>query len=465
MLKRTIWNDLLSWKERKHHPLILSGLRQTGKTFIVKQFGKENYDSIVYLDLRANKSIHSAFDGDFNVNEMVLAITANTPKARFIPFKTLLILDEIQDCPNARSSLKYWDIDGRYDVIATGSFLGVKGFRSPYNRGMPVGYEEELEMHPLSFYEFLINTGLDSNIIDYVRKSVINNERIDETVHQTLRKLYYQFLIVGGMPEVCNSFFETYDLNKVKIIQKRILTSIKADFGRYKDNDKNDRVNEIIKLRAEAALDSLVPQLSKEYKKFQFSLVNVKGNSLDKKDGLDYLVNVGLVIKTYNTKEISYPLDRVKIENEFKVFMADSGLLVSMLGDDIPSKILNGDLSAYKGAICENMVAVSFNNYDKKLFYYHAPSGSPELDFVFEEDGQVTILECKSNRGRATSMKFVLANKKRFGEHKAIKLQDSNVGKGDGFVTYPLYAIALMEKKEESFIVPIPDVKCLKVPE
>ncbi len=107
MLKRTIWNDLLSWKERKHHPLILSGLRQTGKTFIVKQFGKENYDSIVYLDLRANKSIHSAFDGDFNVNEMVLAITANTPKARFIPFKTLLILDEIQDCPNALSSLKY----------------------------------------------------------------------------------------------------------------------------------------------------------------------------------------------------------------------------------------------------------------------------------------------------------------------------------------------------------------------
>lgn len=176
-------------------------------------------------------------------------------------------------------------------------------------------------------------------------------------------------------------------------------------------------------------------------------------------------MDVGLVIKAYNTKEISYPLDGVKIENEFKVFMADSGLLVSMLGDDIPSKILNGDLSAYKGAICENMVAVSFNNYDKKLFYYHAPSGSPELDFVFEEDGQVTILECKSNRGRATSMKFVLANKKRFGEHKAIKLQDSNVGKGDGFVTYPLYAIALMKKKEESFIVPKPDVKGLKVPE
>ena len=146
MLKRSISADLERWKNRNHHPLVLSGLRQTGKTFSVQQFGNDNYLNVVYIDLRKSVSLHSAFDGDFDVNKMTSRITANIPNARFLPGQTLLILDEIQDCPNARSSLKYWDLDGRYDVIATGSFLGVKGFRRPYPRGIPVGYEEHLVM-------------------------------------------------------------------------------------------------------------------------------------------------------------------------------------------------------------------------------------------------------------------------------------------------------------------------------
>ena len=159
MLKRSIWNKLLSWKNSPHHPLILAGLRQTGKTYIVREFGKENYENVVYLDMRKEVRFHSIFEGDFDIDTMVTAITANEPSAHFVPGKTLLILDEIQDCPDARSSLKYWDIDGRYDVIATGSFLGVRGFRTPYKRGIPVGYEQRLEMYPLSFAEFLENAG------------------------------------------------------------------------------------------------------------------------------------------------------------------------------------------------------------------------------------------------------------------------------------------------------------------
>ena len=137
MLKRNVWNELIEWKNRPHHPLVIKGLRQIGKTFIAKEFGKRFYDSVIYLDLRANVAVHKAFEGDFDVGQMILAITSLVPGARFVPKKTLLILDEIQDCANARSSLKYWDIDGRFDVICTGSFLGVKGFRSPYVRGLP----------------------------------------------------------------------------------------------------------------------------------------------------------------------------------------------------------------------------------------------------------------------------------------------------------------------------------------
>ncbi len=464
MLKRDIWNDLIAWKNREHHPLLIKGLRQIGKTYIVKKFGEELYSSVVYLDLRANKTIHDAFNGDLSVDQMVLSITANIPSARFIPGHTLLILDEIQDCPNARSSLKYWDLDNRYDVIATGSFLGVKGFRAPYVRGIPVGYEEQMIMYPLTFKEFLENTGLDASVLDYVRSCLNDGITIETTVHESMRALYLQFLIVGGMPEACNSFFETHDLNAVRSIQQRILSSIKDDFGRYKGSDGKDKINETLKLRAEACLNSLPAQLSKEYKKFQYSLVNVSGNSPEKADGLQYLEDLGLVIKAYNTRELSYPLEGVKIPNEAKVFCIDTGLLISMLGEEVPLKILNGDLSAYKGAIAENMVASAFATSGRALYYFHTPSGSPELDFVYEDKESVTIVECKSTNNRATSMKFVLANPKRFGHHAAIKIADTNIGHGEGFKTLPLYSLGFIKAVAKSFIVDTVDISDLKAP-
>lgn len=465
MLQREIWNELIVWKGRKHHPLIIKGLRQIGKTFIVKQFGETYYENVIYLDLRANKAVHKAFEGNFDVNQMLLSISAIDSTARFIPGKTLLILDEIQDCTNARSSLKYWDIDGRFDVICTGSFLGVKGFRNPYVRGVPVGYEEQISMYPLTFKEFLVNTGMDEKVFEYVAKSLSAKKMIDPAVHDSMRKIYLQFLIVGGMPEVVLKFFETHDLNQVREIQKRILQSIRDDFGRYKDKNGNDAVNEVLKLRAEACLNSLPSQLAKEYKKFQYSLVDVKGHSPEKADGLQYLEDVGLVVRAFNTRELVYPLNAAKISTEFKVFYIDTGLLISQLGEDVPAKILEGDLGSYKGAIAENMVASSFAKNEIDLYYFHAPSGSPELDFLYEENGLVGIIECKSSNNRATSMKFVLSNEKRYGKHSAAKIADSNVGGGEGFDTYPIYSLGFMSKKQQKNIVDVIDVKKIKVPE
>lgn len=464
MLKRDVIKELTAWKDRKHHPLVIRGLRQIGKTYIVKQFGEEHYENVIYLDLRLNKSIHKAFDGNFDVNQMIMAITAAMPNVKFVPDKTLLILDEIQDCPNARSSLKYWDMDGRFDVIATGSFLGVKGFRNPYTRGIPVGYEEPLTMYPLTFREFLVNTGMDDSVFDYIQKSIDDKTMIAPAVHDSMRMLYLQYLIVGGMPEACNTFFETHDLNAVREIQNRILQSVKDDFGRYQDSNGNDKINEVLKLRAESCLDSLPAQLAKEYKKFQYSLVNVKGHSPEKADGLQYLEDVGLVVRAYNTRELSYPLESVKIATEFKVFFIDTGLLVSQMGDDVPAKILAGDLGAYKGAIAENMVASAYAKNGENLYYYHAPSGSPELDFLSERNGDVLIIECKSTNNRATSMKYVLANPQKYGTHHAVKFADTNIGGGVGFDTYPLYALGFMQKSQPPLIVEPVDVSSLKVP-
>lgn len=465
MLSREIWEDLKNWKNREHHPLVLRGLRQIGKTYIVKKFGEEFYENVIYLDFRENKAIHKAFDGDFEVNRMVLAISSVVPSARFVPGKTLLIFDEIQDCPNARSSLKYWDLDGRFDVIATGSFLGVKGFRAPYVRGIPVGYEEQIAMYPLTFREFIMNAGLNEKVLEYVNKSLREKSVIEKTVHESMRQVYLQYLLVGGMPEAVNVFFQTHDINQVRNVQVQILQSIKDDFGRSKNSKGDDVINEVLKLRAEACLKSLLAQLSKEYKKFQFSLVDVKGHSPEKADGLQYLEDVGLVVRAYNTRELVYPLEAAKIPTEFKVFYIDTGLLVSQLGNDVPAKILSGDLGAYKGAIAENMVASAFAKNGKNLFYFHDSTGSPELDFLYEKNGEVGIIECKSTNNRATSMKFVLEHPNRFGTHPAVKIADSNVGSGKGFLTLPLYSLGFFKNTLQENLIDAVDMKNLVVPE
>ena len=257
MLYRMISDDLIAWKNRPHHPLIIGGMRQTGKTFIVRKFGEDQYKNVIYIDFRSNRTIHSVFDEDYNVNRLITAISASFPGSSFVPGKTLLIFDEIQDCPNARSSLKYWDMDGRFDVICTGSFLGVKGFRRTYERGIPVGYEEHLAMYPLSFREFLINYGIGENVLDYIRKCFEKTEPIEKTVHESIRSLYLEYLIVGGMPEAVNIFFDTHDVNAVRRVQNDILHSIKDDFGRYINSKGESTINEVLKLRAEACLNSL----------------------------------------------------------------------------------------------------------------------------------------------------------------------------------------------------------------
>lgn len=444
MLARSAWDYLISWKKRTHHPLVISGLRQTGKTFIVRAFGEVYYQYVVYLDLRANKTIRSAFEGDFDVDKMVLAISANLPSAQFVPQKTLLILDEVQDCPHARSSLKYWDLDGRFDVITTGSFLGVKGFREPYVRGVPVGYEEHYTMYPLTFQEFILNQGISADVVSHVQESLDAAQPVMAGVHESMRNYYYQYIVAGGMPEAVNTLLETHNVNDVQNVQRQILASIKDDFGRYKGKGGEDKINEVLKLRAEACLDSLPSQLAKDYKKFQYSLVNVAGHSTEKAEGLQYLVDVGLAIRVCNLREIAAPLEGAKIPNEFKVYYIDSGLLVSQLEQGSAAAVLAGNLGAYKGAIAENVVATSFAMAGIQPYYYHAKSGSPEIDFVFSNEGVPTLVECKATNKRMTSMRYVLEHPKKYGAHPAIKYADTNVGKGNGFLTFPHYALGFL---------------------
>ena len=261
------------------------------------------------------------------------------------------------------------------------------------------------------------------------------------------------------MPEAVNIFFTTHDVNRVRSVQTQILESIRDDFGRYVDKNGAQKVNEVLKLRAEACLMSLPSQLAKEYKKFQYSLVKAKGHSTEKADGLTYLEDVGLVYRAYNIREISVPLAAQKINSEYKAYLADTGLLISLLDIGTAAKVLEGDISSYKGAMAENMVAAAMMTNGVPLYYYHAPSGSPELDFICSAEGEAAIIECKATNNRATSMKYVLSNPKKYGKHKGIKIADTNIGDGGAFTTYPLYAASFLFREKESFVVDIPDAE------
>ena len=252
----------------------------------------------------------------------------------------------------------------------------------------------------------------------------------------------------------CRGSLTDHDVNAVRRIQNNIIRSVRDDFGRYISASGEFKINDVLKLRAEACLGSLPAQLSKEYKKFQYSLVNARGHSPQKADGLQYLVDVGLAIRAYNLREISSPLSGACIPTEFKAFYADTGLLVSQLEPGTAAKVLSGDLSAYKGAIAENMVATSLVALGYEPYYFHAPSGSPEIDFVFSYRGEPTLVECKSNNGRMTSMRYVLEHPKKYGEHTAIKFADTNVGGGKGFVTLPLYALGFLEEAITDLVLP-----------
>jgi len=272
MFKRKIYEDMLEWKKTKgHKPLIIKGLRQIGKTTIAEEFGKNNYKSVILLDFRKDISLHSIFDGDFDIDQITFAITLKKKDAKLLPNDTLFIFDEIQDCPNARASLKYFALDGRYDVIATGSLLGIKNYRTTVkpSRGIPVGFEDYLEMKPMDYEEFLWANGVDSNFLDRIKENVIQLTPIQTFIHNEMLMYFNKYLIVGGMPEVVAKYIESNDFNQVRKIQKRILSDYEADFGTHLNDNNEVVVDNNAKTKILETFYSIPRQLAKENQKMQ----------------------------------------------------------------------------------------------------------------------------------------------------------------------------------------------------
>ena len=438
MLRRKIEQQLRQWKENPaRKPLIIKGCRQCGKTWSVMDFAHKNYAHVIYLNFFENPDYRSVFSGSLAIDNLRMLLSAMLgDNAVFEPGKTVLIFDEIQECPEARSALKFFKLDGRYDVIATGSLLGVKGYGTR-SASVPVGYETVLDMYPLDFEEFLFANGISEEIIDLLRKCLSNSTPVPEALHKRLRQLLLQYTVVGGMPEAVQNFVNTKQMNEVLRIQRDIVNSYKDDMLKYAERADKGRIRE--------CFESIPKQLSKENKKFQYSVVRKGGNASQYEGSLQWIEDAGIISRCYNLSALELPLEGNAIPNIFKVYVNDSGLFISMLEDGTQFDVLQGNLYTYKGAVFENLIAGIFKKMGRKLYYFHKESGL-EIDFVIRLSGEAVPIEVKASSGTTKSTKTVLNHPEKYHVTRAVKLGDYNVGSADGILTLPHYMAFLLSE-------------------
>ena len=446
MFKRKISEQLIEWKNStgKKKALIIKGLRQTGKTFIVKQFAKDNYENVVYIDFKNNGSIKEVFNNDYIVDRITLDISANMPDVKFVPYKTCIIFDEIQECSGARASLKAFMEDGRYDVICTGSLLGIKGYNKKTGQGIPVGFERVIYMKPMDFEEFLWAKGISDEVISYIKECYSKREVIRDNIHKAMLRYFREYMCVGGLPYIVDRFISTNDMNVVYQEQRDILDEYKDDFGKHLNENEEETVDLSLLARINRVFDSIPSQLAKENKKFMYSKLGKNERSEKYQAAIQWLYDAGLVNICYNLSTIDEPLEGNKIDDVFKLYMQDSGLFVAMLERGSAGKILSGEMGMYKGAIYENIIADAFSKQSRELYYFHKDSGL-EIDFVTKENDEITLIEVKASTGNTKSARTVLGNKKVYNAAKCIKLSENNIGVSDNMITLPYYCTFMLD--------------------
>lgn len=439
MLKRKIEKTLLNWLNTENrNPLILKGCRQCGKTFSVLQFAQQHYKHVVYLNFFENPDYRAIFEGSLKVDDVVLMMSVFVgANVRFIPHETVIVLDEIQECPRARAALKFFKLDGRFDVLATGSLLGISGYRSE-DYSVPVGYETIIDMFPLDFEEFLWANGIEDSLIALLKQCLEEERPVPEALHQRMRDLLLQYVVVGGMPHIVDQFIKEKNVAFVREEQKLLIRSFEDDMVKYAQSADKSRIRE--------CFESISKQLARDNKKFQFSLIKKTARSNQYVGSLQWLEDTGLIRRCYNLTLPELPLEGNACHDKFKVYMADTGLFVGMLEDGTERDILQGDLFGYKGAIFENLVADFFIKMKRPLYYFRKDSGL-EIDFIMCYKGEAVLLEVKAKSGNTKSTRTILKHPEKYHVHSAIKLGDYNVGRREQLLTLPLYMGFLLSER------------------
>ncbi len=445
-LKRYIDNYLLDWKNNPNRkPVLIKGIRQSGKTYSIKKFAnnKAFYDVAVYLNFWDNKELIDCFDGKLDIDSVILELSVKIRLPNLVPGRTIFIFDEVQDCPRALLSLKTNMNDSRFDFIASGSFLGIDGYVVGDKTAKPVGCVEEFDMRTLDFKEFLWAKGYKDEQINLLEDAYYKRTALSNSMHQSFSKLFKEYLCVGGFPEAIKNYILTNNIYSSLQITRRIVRDLQNDFGRRRGKDKMPlfNINEVARIRSAF---SLIPSfLGKENKRYIVSKIEGKGHKDGGKDALEYLKDAGIVLKIHNLSVPSTPLSINVIQNQFKVFPTDIAILLSILEDGVTDAIMSNNLGMAKGMLYESLVAEELYKRGGNIFYFAKNTGL-ELDFVINYKGEATILEVKAVNGNSKAAKTVMKHPEHYGKTNLIQIKDCNLSFKDGILTIPHYMAYLL---------------------
>ena len=435
MLKRKIYDSLVAWKHRScgKTALLIDGARRVGKSYIAEQFAENEYKSYIIVDFgNLPKDVLALFENDTTDFDLFFAKLSLFYGKALPKRESLIIFDEVQQFPQARQLIKYLVADGRYDYLETGSLIRLK--KNVKDIIIP-SEEEHIEMFPLDFEEFLWANGITEPVIELLRQCMQSGSPVPDALHQRMRELLLQYTVVGGMPDAVQTFVDTKRMDEVLQIQRDIIRSYEDDMVKYADKKDKAVIRE--------CFQSIPKQLSKENKKFQYSVVK-KGATASKFAGsLQWIEDAGIITRCYNLSITELPLDGNADPDVFKVYMKDTGLFISMLEDGTQFDILQGNLLGYKGAIFEGLIADIFSKMGRKLYYFHKDSGL-EVDFIIRYKGECTLVEVKAVSGNTKSAKTILRHPEKYHVYRLIKLGDYNVGHTEQLLTLPLYMAFLL---------------------
>ena len=442
MLKRKVDLFLMKWKENSNKkPLIISGARQIGKTTSIREFGK-TYESFVEIDFVKMPQFKTIFKNGYEVKNIIKEISLLEPKFKFIENNTLILFDEIQEYPDAATSLKPFSEDGRFDVICSGSLLGVN-----YKKisSIPVGFKEEYTMYSLDFEEFLWANGYEDSQIDDIYEYMKSLMPLTETYVNKLKQLYRDYIFVGGMPEAVKLFVTNGTFSEAFDVQKRIYKDYEDDITKYVEGLDSAKVKRVYR--------HISAQLAKDNHKFQISKIGHSARTRDYIGTEEWLKDAGIINIAYNLEELELPFSSYEISDYFRIYYADHSLFIANLDEEAKEDlIINENYEIYNGALYESLVSEALIKSGFKLYFYKNSDSTIELDFLVRIKNEIVPIEVKRNRGRSKSLNNILENNEKI--KYGIKLTNGNIGFENNKFTFPYYLTFLLKKffKDSDYI-------------
>jgi putative ATP/GTP-binding protein len=434
--KRKIDEFLADWKNNhSRKPLIIKGARQIGKTESILHFAHENYENVVYINFVLDKKYTTIVNDGYDVETVVKNITLINPSTKFIPDKTLIVFDEIQEYPDIATTLKPFNLYGKYDVICSGSMLGINYKKIHSNS---VGSKTDYEMFSMDFEEFLWAKGYEDTAINSILEHMISLTPFSETELSVYKSLFLDYCVLGGMPDVIKGYIKTGTFSQSLEIQGQIRLDYEEDVRKYAEGLDQAKIISVYR--------SIPAQLAKENKKFQFSIIDKKARSREYTGCIEWLIDAGVVTECNCLNYPELPLKGNVDNSKYKLYYPDTGLLISALDEEAQEDLrVNKNLGVYKGALYENFVAEAFVKQGLGLFYYKKDNSTLEEDFFVRSKNELIPVEVKSNNDSSKSLTALIKSDRYADIKHGIKLGDFNVGVANNIYTFPYFCAFMLK--------------------